>query len=84
VRKYLSLILLITFSCARPKHIPGSLSISGINFAPFSKEGFLFTPNKYLGDYESIGIINLFFVPIASLIKSTETTRSGDTRTTSS
>ncbi len=83
MRKYLSLILLITFGCAPPKYIPESLSVSGINFAPFSEEGFLFTPNKYLGDYESIGIINLSFAPEANLIKSTKKTSGGD-RTTSS
>jgi len=29
----------------------------GIDFTKYSKEGFLFTPEKYLGEYESIGMI---------------------------
>ena len=83
MRRILLLVLLITFGCAPPNYIPESLSVSGINFAPFSEKGFLFTPNKYLDDYESIGIINLSFAPEANLIRLTENTRNGE-RTTSS
>lgn len=38
-------------------------TLYGIDFAPFTKKGFLITPEKYSGPYESIGMINFTAKP---------------------
>lgn len=36
-----------------------------IDYRPYTSKGFLFTPEKYLGEYESIGQIDISFFPEA-------------------
>ena len=38
-----------------------------LDFTKYAENGFLFTPNGYIGDYESIGIIQAVFMPSATL-----------------
>lgn len=37
----------------------------GIDFTKYSKTGFLITPEKYSGNYESIGLVEFVYMPEA-------------------
>jgi hypothetical protein len=37
--------------------------VSGYDFTEYSQRGFLFTPEPYLGEYESMGLVEIVFVP---------------------
>ena len=71
MKKYLFIILFVgVWSCApTPTFIPEVSEINAVDFTPFTEKGFLFTPNKYTQDYESIGIINFTYFPEANLIE---------------
>ncbi len=71
MKKYLFIVLLVWgWSCApTPTFIPKVSEINAVDFTPFTEKGFLFTPNKYTQDYESIGIINFTYFPEANLIE---------------
>lgn len=65
------LLPLLLSSCATLKElkiINPVETLYGIDFAPFTKKGFLITPEKYNGDYESIGMINFTAKPGAQYI----------------
>ena len=66
-------------SCATLKHIPRELKFYVIDFTAFTEEGFLFTPEAYLGDYESVGILYLEIYPEYNRIPTTEHTAEGFT-----
>ena len=38
-------------------------SLHKIDFTPYTSKGFLITPEKYNGDYESVGLINFTAMP---------------------
>jgi hypothetical protein len=61
----LSLFLLVLISCTvtEPKHYPRIVHFSTFDFTPFTEQGFLFTPEKYNFDYESIGLITCVIIP---------------------
>lgn len=40
-----------------------SMEVNGYDFTKYSKIGFLFTPEKYLGNYESVGLIEVKLYP---------------------
>lgn len=46
-------------ACAGLKYIPPTTSITGIDFTPYTAQGFMITPEMYRGDYESVGVINV-------------------------
>jgi len=66
--KYVSyLILLSLFSCAPAlKIIPKEVNLYAIDFRKYTDQNFLITPEKYIGDYKSIGILNFTFIPMAN------------------
>jgi len=41
----------------------------GYDFKKYSDKDFLFTPNIYQGEYESIGLITLIYLPKAQLLE---------------
>ncbi|WP_299577509.1 hypothetical protein [uncultured Sunxiuqinia sp.] len=43
--------------------IPRTEQFSGIDFRPYTQKGFLITPEKYQGEYESIGIVSYLIFP---------------------
>lgn len=45
--------------------IPRKEQFTGIDFTKYSKDGFLITPEKYTGNYESVGLIEYVFMPEA-------------------
>ena len=68
--KYLiPLVALLTGCAAPPSIIPERITASGIDFSAYASEGFLFTPNKYGGDYESIGLVQISYTPKAVFVK---------------
>jgi len=64
---FFALIVLSLFSCkvTETSIIPRKEVLSGIDFREYSNKGFLFTPEKYIGDYESIGLISFVIMPEA-------------------
>lgn len=61
-------VAIVLFNCSEPPSlIPEKLIASGYDFSEYSEKGFLFTPNEYSGDYESIGLIQLTYSPEARL-----------------
>jgi hypothetical protein len=72
MKKIINLLIFFTvLSCVTPKEfeeltfIPRKESFFGIDFTKYSEKGFLITPEKYLGDYESIGLITYEYLPAA-------------------
>ncbi|MBV5334187.1 MAG: hypothetical protein JZU49_00085 [Sulfuricurvum sp.] len=47
--------------------IPKTEEFTAIDFTKYTKQGFLITPEKYTGNYESIGIIDFVYMPQANL-----------------
>lgn len=62
-----SVLGVFLYSCkiVEPNLIPRREVFSGIDFLEYSKNGFLFTPEKYEGDYESIGLVSFLIMPEA-------------------
>jgi hypothetical protein len=60
-------ILLIVSGCSTIDLIPHESAYYGVDFRPYTKQGFLITPEKYSGNYESIGIVEYVYVSPAEL-----------------
>jgi len=74
-------LILILDGCATPSiSVPRKIITSGFNFSEYSNKGFLFTPNTYDGDYESIGLIQLIMTPDARIknVYTGETSQTGE------
>ena len=56
-------IMLLLLSCATGYEVRKTVLVSGYDFRKYTEQGFLFTPEEYLGDYESIGLLNLEVLP---------------------
>ncbi|MCF7801628.1 MAG: hypothetical protein K9N34_06380 [Candidatus Marinimicrobia bacterium] len=62
------IIVAISYSCTEPPQvIPEYSIITGMDFTKYSNQGFLFTPDKYEADYESVGLISMTYRPRAEL-----------------
>ena len=67
--KKLLLIALLIVGCASPPTvIPEIQLMIDVDFTEYTQKDFLFTPNIYKGDYESIGLITLYYYPEAKRI----------------
>ena len=68
----LFLFLFVFNSCTVTKptseYYPRYVHFSVFDFAPFTEQDFLFTPEKYVLDYQSIGLITCVIVPKEELI----------------
>jgi len=42
------------------------ITVSGFDFTKYASKGFLITPEQYLGEYQSIGVINVTIWPSVS------------------
>lgn len=62
------ILLIFTQSCKTIElsQIPKQEIFSGIDFREYTKKNFLFTPEKFIGDYESIGIVSFLIMPEAN------------------
>ena len=56
-------LLFILFSCSAEKDLAKKVYVYGYNFSDYTAKGFLFTPEQYLGEYESIGILQIEIYP---------------------
>lgn len=64
----LSLIIISLFYSCKTldiTRIPKKVELTGIDFTKYTKSGFLITPEKYSGTYESIGLIDFIYMPSA-------------------
>ncbi len=61
-------IFLGFISCAPVKEIYPVEVLFGVDFRPYTQKGFLFTPEKYTGEYESIGLLDLSRSPGAQYV----------------
>ncbi len=60
----IALALTIYFiGCSAEKDLGKKVYVYGYNFSDYTKQGFLFTPEQYLGEYESIGILEVEIYP---------------------
>jgi hypothetical protein len=48
---------------------PGEENLTGVDFRKYTNKGFLVTPEKYLGNYESIGLLTYELIPASSYRK---------------
>lgn len=62
---YLSIPLMLIYlsGCSQGIVMQKSMIVSGYDFSKYSKIGFLFTPEKYNGSYESIGLVEVDVYP---------------------
>lgn len=77
MRKLILLALLATIfsSCTQITQIPETTEMIAFDFSEFSAKGFMFTPNIYEGEFESVGLLEILFFPEANL-KVSETSSS--------
>ena len=63
------LLLILFATCAEPPDlIQEKFIVTGYDFTKYSDKGFLFTPNEYNGEYQSMGLIQLTYMPEAKLV----------------
>lgn len=77
-----SLLIIISLSflqCGHNLEIEKQVYISSYDFTEYTNKGFLFTPEKYNGEYESIGLIEVEIYPGIEKIKDKAQLNSGDT-----
>jgi hypothetical protein len=66
---YASIVLIITGCATTSVELwQTELRSYGYDFRPYTEQGFLFTPEKYLGEYEAVGLVDIVYVP--EIIKS--------------
>ena len=77
-----TLLLIFLLSCSGPNlkppvlHIKKTASMYGLNFVPYSKKGFLFTPYSYTQKYKSIGLVSFYIYTSATLyLKKSDSTK---------
>ena len=61
-----SILLLVSCSPKRAKYIHPFSEELVFDFTKYTEKGFFITPEKYTGDYESIGIIDISIYPAAA------------------
>jgi len=63
--KSLSVILIIAIvaGCSTTLENTGGFYVRGYDFTEYTEQGFLFTPESYLGTYDAVGQINVDFIP---------------------
>lgn len=73
MKKLIHIVLILSvllYSCATVKEmnkISKTEDFTAIDFTKYTKQGFLITPEKYMGNYESVGIIDFVYMPQAIL-----------------
>lgn len=59
----LTVVIIAISSCATTSDIDGGIHYSAYDFRDYTEKGFLLTPETYRGNYESIGMIRVDFIP---------------------
>lgn len=80
MKKILILFIILTFiSCSSVRQSTNKIVIHyGFDFTKYSTQGFLFTPEQYLGEYESIGIVKTIIFPAVKNKKSQIKSQTGE------
>lgn len=53
-------VLLTVTGCApRIRHVPQEVLVSGVDLRAHTREGFLFSPNAYTGQFEAVGLVTV-------------------------
>ena len=60
---FIPFILFSYLSCTQITHLPKQVSVTTFDFTKYNTVGFLFTTESYLGDYESIGLLDIEILP---------------------
>ena len=60
---FIIFILFFHLGCSQITHLPKQVNVTCFDFTKYNNEGFLFTTESYLGDYESIGLLNVEILP---------------------
>lgn len=55
--------LIYLCACSTVSKIEKQVIVTGYDFTSYTNEGFLFTPENYVGNYESIGILSVEILP---------------------
>lgn len=77
--KYTLILTALLFtSCATTKPSNEIIYTTGFNFSEYTEKGFLITPDSYLGEYQSIGLINVTMWPAVIEIRGTRTATGGN------
>lgn len=66
------LTIVLMASCTsleKMTYFPGEENLYRIDFSKYSDKGFLITPEKYLGEYESIGLLTYELVPATNYVR---------------
>jgi len=66
--KKIFLLALLASCSARITYIPERSTFYGLDFTRFSDKGFLITPEKYLNEYQSVGLITYTYLPEANYV----------------
>lgn len=61
----LPIILMIGLSACSPRVIPASriIQVSFFDFSKYSQEGFMISPNQYIGEFEPCGELYIKIIP---------------------
>lgn len=71
-------VILLLISCASTEPMPESINTFGFDFSEYTEEGFLITPEQYLGEYQSIGLIRTVMWPRVYRVPSGSTDDQGN------
>lgn len=66
MRWFIMLLFISLISCSTVKPMEEQITVSGFDFTKYADQGFLFTPEAYLGEYQSIGVISVTIWPSVS------------------
>ena len=55
--------ILLTAGCREGYELAKTFNVYGYDFTKYTAQGFLFTPESYEGDYESVGLIEMYLYP---------------------
>lgn len=58
---FVSLVFL--FGCSSTQQMARSVIVTGLDFRPYAERGFLFSPERYDGNFESRGVIKVQVIP---------------------
>lgn len=62
-RLILAVLAAVCVGCASTNPHPEIINTYGFDFSEYTEEGFLITPEQYLGEYQSIGLIRVVMWP---------------------
>lgn len=57
------ILLMLSIACSTIFEMEKSINVKEFDLAKYSSKGFLFTPESYLGEYESVGFIKSTLFP---------------------